>query len=197
MAVKLADPYYKNCNKEDFNKVASALTRWDNIYMYCYDDVPKLNIRLRRRTANRCAIHREYQKPWKGITDDIFLLKALIRESFRLNNMDKLVQLLIEVDRNDINSYICPALIKKTMSDVESPYEKGEVYCTKNIEALISRFEGKYIAIWEDDVIDSDTSFSALAQRVYKKLGYVSVYMPFVTSKRQILRFASPKYKRV
>jgi hypothetical protein len=89
-----------------------------------------------------------------------------------------------------------PEHIKRAEPVTKSAFEEGKAYFEKNKESLIRRFEGQYIAIWENDVIDSDTSFSSLAQRVYEKLGYVSIYMPFVTSKRRVLRFESPKYRR-
>jgi len=73
-----------------------------------------------------------------------------------------------------------------------STYEEGKAYYEKNKEPLIRRFEGQYIAIWENNVLDNDISFSSLALRAYKKLGYVSIYMPFVTSKQRVLRFESP-----
>ena len=84
---------------------------------------------------------------------------------------------------------------RETEFMMQSPFEKGKAYFERNKETLIRNYEGKYIAIWGNQVLDSDTSFSSLAQRVYEKLGYVSIYMPFVTSKPRVLRFHSPKYK--
>jgi len=74
-------------------------------------------------------------------------------------------------------------------------FEEGKAYFERNKKTLVRHYEGKYIAIWENKVLDSDTNFSSLAERVYEKLGYVSIYMPFVTSKRRTLRFESPEYR--
>jgi len=75
-------------------------------------------------------------------------------------------------------------------------FEEGKTYYERNKDFLTHKYNGEYIAIWDNEVMDHDTSFSALAQRVYKKLGYVSIYMPFVTSKRRVLRFESPMCRR-
>ena len=78
----------------------------------------------------------------------------------------------------------------------KSAFEEGKAYYERNKDLLTRTYNGEYIAILDNKVMDHDTSFSALAQRVYKKLGYVSIYMPFVTTKRRVLRFESPKYRR-
>ncbi|GAH56840.1 unnamed protein product, partial [marine sediment metagenome] len=83
--------------------------------------------------------------------------------------------------------------IRKIRPVAKSAFEEGKSYFERNKEILTRCYEGKYIAIWENGVLDSDTRFSSLAQRVYEKLGYVSIYMPFVTSKRRVLRFESPE----
>ncbi|MBA7671123.1 hypothetical protein ES703_79274 [subsurface metagenome] len=92
-------------------------------------------------------------------------------------------------------SLLYPEHITNIEPAAKSAFEEGKEFFEKYKESLIRRFDGKYIAIWENDVMDWDTSFSSLAQRVYRKLGYVSIYMPFVSSKPQVVRFESPRYR--
>jgi len=91
---------------------------------------------------------------------------------------------------------VCSEHLIRGKPATQSAFEEGKAYFARNKVTLTRRYEGKYIAIWKNDVIDSDTSFSQLAKRVYEKIGYVSVFMPFVTSKRRILRFESPQHQR-
>jgi hypothetical protein len=80
---------------------------------------------------------------------------------------------------------------------VESQFDKAKEYFERNKEALALKYEGKYVAILNSQVVDSDSDFSALAERVYKKHGYISIYMPFVAKKTQIRRFVSHKRRPV
>lgn len=77
-----------------------------------------------------------------------------------------------------------------------SEFEMGKRYFSANRESLIAEHEGEYIAIWQNRVVASDKSFSKVAERVYGELGYVDIYIPFVSSKARVLRFESPRYER-
>lgn len=90
-------------------------------------------------------------------------------------------------------SWVCAKHATTIAPVIESRFEKGKAYYERNKDSLTREFSGEYIAIWDDEVLDHDMSFSSLAERVYTKLGYVSVYMPFVTSKQRVLRFESPE----
>lgn len=68
-------------------------------------------------------------------------------------------------------------------------------YYTEHKETLLKKYKGKYIAILNNKIIGSDKAFSKLAQRVYRKYGYQTVYMPFVEKKEKIVRIPSPKIK--
>lgn len=62
-------------------------------------------------------------------------------------------------------------------------------------ENLLKKYKGKYIAILNNKVIGSDKDFSKLAQRVYKKYGYQTIYMPFVEIEEKVVRIPSPRIK--
>ncbi len=73
--------------------------------------------------------------------------------------------------------------------------ELAQKYYKENIESLLRKYEGKYIAILNNKVIDSGKDFSKLAQRVYRKYGYQTIYMPFVEAKKKIVKIPSPRIK--
>jgi hypothetical protein len=97
---------------------------------------------------------------------------------------------------SSFHSLICTETTGKGKPTNNSAFKEGKAYYEKNKDLLVSQYNGKYIAVWNNSVIDHDTSFSTLAERVYNKLGYVSIYMPFVTSKRRVLRLESPRCGR-
>ena len=87
--------------------------------------------------------------------------------------------------------------------EVEKPFipedinvlELAQKYYEEHKESLFRKYEGKYIAILNDKVIGSDKDFPKLAQRVYKKYGYQTIYMPFVEARKKIVKIPSPKIK--
>jgi len=46
---------------------------------------------------------------------------------------------------------------------------------------LVSMYEGKYVAVLNGQVVDSDGDERALVQRVYQKFGYQPMYVQLVT----------------
>lgn len=73
--------------------------------------------------------------------------------------------------------------------------ELAQKYYEEHEERLLRKYEGRYIAILNDKVIGSGKDFSKLAQRVYKKYGYQTIYMPFVEAKKKIVKIPSPRIK--
>ncbi len=121
------------------------------------------------------------------------LIKASYADNWRFPfTLEQLAQLFTE--HYGIRTHKEYATMAEPVS--KSAFEEGKAYYERNKNLLTRKYNGEYIAIWDNEVMDHDTSFSALAQRVYKKLGYVSIYMPFVTSKRRVLRFESPRRRR-
>ena len=87
--------------------------------------------------------------------------------------------------------------------EIEKPFipedinvlELAQKYYEEHKESLFRKYEGKYIAILNNKVIGSDKDFPKLAQRVYKKYGYQTIYMPFVEVKKKIFKIPSPIIK--
>ena len=137
----------------------------------------------------------EYFLPSRSMLshDFSFLIRVLHDDNWQFRpTFERLGQLLIE--RYD--ACIPEEHTVRAKPTTNYSFEEGKAYYERNKVLLTRKYNGEYIAIWNNKVLDHDTSFSALAQRVYKKLGYASIYMPFVTSKRRVLRFESPRRRR-
>jgi len=73
-----------------------------------------------------------------------------------------------------------------------SAFEQAVSFFEKNRADIEKGFSGKYVAIWRDTILDSDTDFSRLAGRVYEQYGYLAIYMPFV-GRKSMLEVRSPR----
>jgi cell division protein FtsA len=75
-------------------------------------------------------------------------------------------------------------------------FQKARAFFESNHNKLVAKYEGKYIAILNREVIDADDDFSLLAERVYSRYGYKDIYMPKVERKRAILHIPTPHVKK-
>ena len=73
--------------------------------------------------------------------------------------------------------------------------ELAQKHYKEHKENLLRKYKSKYIAILNNKVVGSGKDFSKLAQRVYKKYGYQTIYMPFVDIKEKVVRIPSPRIK--
>lgn len=71
-------------------------------------------------------------------------------------------------------------------------FQEGKAFFEANQQKLLDKYEGKYIAILNREVVDTDDDFSILAERVYSRYGYKDIYMPKVERKRTILHIPTP-----
>lgn len=176
------------------------VTKWEIPRIENFDDVPKFLKRPysifksvaspqgQRPHSCRFTMHVNSRE---SILFRSILLQLLNDDNWSLTlPFSQLAQLMVE---HHVPYHECSTEID---TRAKSKFEEGKAYYEKNKELLTRKYNGEYIAIWDNEVMDHDTSFSALAQRVYKKLGYVSIYMPFITSKHRVLRFESPKFRR-
>lgn len=74
-------------------------------------------------------------------------------------------------------------------------FEQAKKYYLDNKEKLLKTYQGKYIAILNNRVVGSDKDFSKLAQRVYKRFGYQTIYMPLVEKEERIAEVPTPLIK--
>ncbi|MCK4354175.1 MAG: cell division protein FtsA [Dehalococcoidia bacterium] len=75
-------------------------------------------------------------------------------------------------------------------------FPKARAFFESNHNKLLAKYEGKYIAILNREVIDADDDFSLLAERVYSRYGYKDIYMPKVERKGTILHIPTPQVKK-
>jgi cell division protein FtsZ len=75
-------------------------------------------------------------------------------------------------------------------------FQEAKAFFEANRIKLLDKYEGKYIAILNREVIDADDDFSRLAKKVYRRYGYKDIYMPRVERERVILHIPTPQIKR-
>ena len=78
----------------------------------------------------------------------------------------------------------------------EYTFEKGRAYYEANLDRLLQKYEGMHIAIMNDAVVDSDTTFDGLAGRVYGKYGYREIFMPEVRKEPRVVHLRRPTILR-
>ncbi len=76
-------------------------------------------------------------------------------------------------------------------SEERAAFEEDWAYYEANRESFLGEYEGKYIALINKRVVDSDVSFSDLAKRVYEKYGYKAIVMTKVEAKPEVVRIPS------
>ena len=61
------------------------------------------------------------------------------------------------------------------------------------LPSLMQTHKGQYVAIHEQQTVDSDGDLIALGRRVYRRYGYIPIYMDLVTEKPVMVRI--PHYR--
>ena len=74
----------------------------------------------------------------------------------------------------------------------DSVFDRDVQFYKEHFRQLLPVYEGKYIALVNRQVVDSDPDFSRLAERVYSKFGYRDIFMPKVEEPR-VLNMPSPR----
>ncbi|MFH1258850.1 MAG: DUF5678 domain-containing protein [Elusimicrobiota bacterium] len=109
--------------------------------------------------------------------------------------------------------YVFPGLVMPTIEDIfrkkteeleterEIPADDktiiglGKKYFEANKKDLLKKYQNKYIAIFNNKVVGSDKDFPKLAERIYKKYGYQTIYIPFVSEQKRIVKIPSPRIR--
>ena len=61
---------------------------------------------------------------------------------------------------------------------------------------LLKTHKGRFVAVLNNQVIDTDAEIGALARRVYARFGYRPIYMQKVTEQPRVARIFSPRVVR-
>ena len=67
-------------------------------------------------------------------------------------------------------------------------FEKNRAYFYAHKPQLIKQYRNKYIAIWNQQVVDADKDRLALLRRVRAAVGYKPVFVILATEHQRILR---------
>jgi len=88
-----------------------------------------------------------------------------------------------------------PSLTGRKKFPVENELEvlrQGEQFFELNKEEMLRIYEGRYIAIFDKNVIDTDENFENLARRVYSAYGYITIYITKVEKDNSLVNIPSP-----
>ena len=77
-------------------------------------------------------------------------------------------------------------------SETEHSFAEDVRYFKENLQELLSKYRGKYVAIVNRRVVDADKDFSALARRVFDRYGCRDILMPKVTEKEEVVHIPTP-----
>ena len=74
-----------------------------------------------------------------------------------------------------VNMADLPVLLREDLED--APFWKEVVAFAQIPQSDLDPYYGKYVAIYEGNIVDSDTDEGELALRFYRTFGYVPVYI--------------------
>jgi Family of unknown function (DUF5678) len=80
--------------------------------------------------------------------------------------------------------------------DSASDLSREQRWYERQRERLVRDYDGEYVAIIGQSVIDHDADFEALAERVFASHGARNIFMPLVGSARRVVRVRSPRVQR-
>jgi hypothetical protein len=83
--------------------------------------------------------------------------------------------------------------VSREPQDRADDLDRDIAWYRKHRTALLRRYRGEYVAIVDGKVVDHGRDFSALAGRVFKRLGNRSIYMPRVEATEPTAKIRSPR----
>jgi hypothetical protein len=81
---------------------------------------------------------------------------------------------------------------REAMKDEQISFEDDVQFYRAHLSRFLADYKGKYVALLNKQIVDSDTDFSRLAERVYAKFGYRDIFMPRVEEPR-VVSMSSPR----
>jgi len=100
-------------------------------------------------------------------------------------------------EQEEIHTVVLEQQSRGARSEAEAKFAcERQAFWAMHVQ-LMSMYEGKYVAVLNGQVVDSDIDERALVQRVYQKFGYKPIYVPLVTSgSLPVYRLVSPQVVR-
>ncbi len=81
--------------------------------------------------------------------------------------------------------------VKGTLGRRDRVFESNREYFYAHKAELLRRYRNKYVAIWNEAVVDSDRDRLALLHRVRATIGYVPVFVKHVSEHPRVVRVPS------
>lgn len=81
---------------------------------------------------------------------------------------------------------------QKTMTQI-MPLEKAAEYYEENKEKFLVDFEGKYIAIINDNTYKIGSDLISVANSVYEEFGYQDIFITKVSREDEVIRLTHPR----
>lgn len=72
------------------------------------------------------------------------------------------------------------------------PFEESVAFFERHREEFLKDYAGKFIALIERQVVDTDSDWETLAVRVYARYGYREIFMPRVERIPTIVDIPTP-----
>ncbi len=82
--------------------------------------------------------------------------------------------------------------VKGTLGRRDTVFEKNREYYYAHKAKLLRRYRNKYVAIWNEEVVDADKDRLALLRRVRATIGYKPVFVTQATEHPRI--YHVPRY---
>jgi hypothetical protein len=73
----------------------------------------------------------------------------------------------------------------------DEQFDAAVKFYEDNFGGILEVYEGQFVAILDNGIIDHDTDRLRLLERVYRELGYRAVFVPFVAPPPVPIRRAS------
>ena len=67
--------------------------------------------------------------------------------------------------------------IEDDRADVEDAFIYNRDFFEQRKKKLRAQYKGEFVAIWDKQVVDHDTGRTRLAERVYRRFGFVPIYI--------------------
>ena len=162
--------------------IATTPWRWD-----CGDITP-FDLEQEYAKIRRHDIEREKELRIANLylrtTIDICLRKA--EKNFRIADI-----LRRKEERQLVAPPVKPIRLERDSIKV---FEEQKRFFMKNLEALLAEgYGGKFVAVLNNRIVDSDADKIELAKRVYGKYGYVPLYIGKVQRELRVVEIPSPE----
>lgn len=109
----------------------------------------------------------------------------------------------ININIYNITYISSPAIPEKKQEDFQSIREAQKKAVLKEKEAFLrmeeeleKKYFGKFVAIFNGEVIGVDEDEGRLIMSVYKERGYIPIYVRCVGEKERIIRIPSPRIRQ-